>query len=158
MKYTKKRNISKKRNIFKKRSNRRRNKSRVTKRFTRYKNKSFLLVGGKEPCGYKSNDERENYLAWNACHFKEKIDALKKAKSDYGCNSGNAFINCKNDPVLKNIIECPDDQNLSHCENILVSEYNDLLKEFENFVHYDGDDVDVDAYVGAILEKKNKRQ
>jgi hypothetical protein len=48
MKYTKKKKH------FKKRTNRRRNKSRVTKRFKRYKNKSSLLVGGREePCNMK---------------------------------------------------------------------------------------------------------
>jgi hypothetical protein len=106
---------------------------------------------------YEGNDEREKELAMHACEFKKSIDALEKAKSDYGCNDEGPWINCINDPLLKKTIGCPDDMRLSMCEEIIVGDYNDAVAEFDNFVHYDYNDYD-DKIVDAILKKKNKRQ
>jgi len=142
MKYTKKKYI-------RKRTKRVRGKSRVTKRHRRYKKKSFLLVGGNDPCNYETDDEVVKNLAMYACGYSKKIDELKKKKFQLGCRNKPLF-DCENDHDLKRIIDCPTDLTLSQCEELLVSDYNEVLKDFNNNVNNNNND-DHDVLVNTVF-------
>lgn len=130
MKYTKKKYI-------RKRTKRARGKSRVTKRHRRYKKKSFLLVGGNDPCNYKTNDETLQNFAMHACEYRKMIDELDKQKSGFDCI--NKPLKCENNPVLKRIIQCPEELTLNKCEELLVTDYNSVMKDLNYFISLDND-------------------
>jgi len=152
MKYTKKKYI-------RKRTKRARGKSRVTKRHRRYKKKSFLLVGGNDPCNYKTNDETLQKLAINACVYRKMIDKFKEEKFDRDCR--NKVDKCENDHDLRDIIQCPKKSQLDYCEELLVNDYNNVMKEFNHFISLDNDNdpnkildkFNNDVLLESVLEK-----
>jgi len=125
MKYTKKRKI------YKKRSHRRRNKSRVTKRFRK---RTYRLNGGggeNDYCNYETKDEGIKNISDDICEYNKKLTNITNFKKDNNCLENP----CENNGKLlqlKQAIGCFDDETLQDCEDIFKDQINQAKEQIDN--------------------------